>query len=66
MRVFGQIISMSIVTLIFSLLFGSRSIEEVPNPVFLQAMRWGFIIFTLIGLPGIYFSFNRGNLKRKE
>lgn len=66
MRVFGQIISMSIVTLIFSLLFGSRSIEEVPNPVFLQAMRWGFIIFSLIGLPGIYFSFNRGNLKRKE
>lgn len=66
MRVFGQIISMSIVTLIFSLLFGSRSIEEVPNPVFLQAMRWVFIIFTLIGLPGIYFSFNRGNLKRKE
>ncbi|SDZ95913.1 drug resistance transporter, EmrB/QacA subfamily [Porphyromonadaceae bacterium KH3R12] len=66
MRVFGQIISMSIVTLIFSLLFGSRSIEEVPNPVFLQAMRWGFIIFTLIGVPGIYFSFNRGNLKRKE
>jgi len=66
MRVFGQIISMSIVTLIFSLLFGSRSIEEVPNPVFLQAMRWGFIIFSLIGVPGVYFSFNRGNLKRKE
>lgn len=66
MRVFGQIISMSIVTLIFSLLFDSRSIEEIPNQVFLQAMRWGFIIFTLIGLPGIYFSFNRGNLKRKE
>ncbi len=66
MRVFGQIISKSSVSLIFSLLFGSRSIEEVPNPVFLQAMRWGFIIFTLIGLPGIYFSFNRGNLKRKE
>ncbi|SFS83689.1 drug resistance transporter, EmrB/QacA subfamily [Porphyromonadaceae bacterium NLAE-zl-C104] len=65
MRVFGQIISMSIVTLIFSLLFGNQSIEEVPNPVFLQAMRWGFIIFTLIGVPGIYFSFNRGNLKRK-
>ncbi|MEA4917468.1 MFS transporter [Proteiniphilum sp.] len=65
MRVFGQIISMSIVTLIFSLLFGNRSIEEIPNPVFLQAMRWGFIIFALIGLPGIYFSFNRGNLKRK-
>lgn len=66
MRVFGQIISMSIVTLIFSLLFGSMSIEEVPNSIFLQAMRWGFLIFALIGLPGIYFSYNRGNLTRKE
>ena len=66
MRVFGQIISMSIVTLIFSLLFGSRSIEEGPNPVFRQAVRWGFIMFALIGVPGVYFSFNRGNLKRKE
>lgn len=66
MRVFGQIISMSIIILIFSLLFGSQSIEEVPNSVFLQAMRWGFIIFTLIGVPGIYFSFNRGNLKRQD
>lgn len=66
MRVFGQIISMSIVTLIFSLLFGSRSIEEIPNPVFLQAMRWGFLIFALIGITGIYFSFNRGNVKRKD
>lgn len=64
MRVFGQIISMSIVTLLISLLFGSQSIEEVSHPVFLKAMRWGFIVFTLIGVPGIYFSFNRGNLKR--
>jgi EmrB/QacA subfamily drug resistance transporter len=65
MRIFGQIISMSIVSLLFSLLFGSRSIEEVPNAVFLQAMRWGFILFTLIGLPGIYFSFHRGNMTRR-
>jgi EmrB/QacA subfamily drug resistance transporter len=63
MRVFGQIISMSIVTLLFSLLFGDRSIEEVPDPLFLRAMRWSFIIFTLTGLPGIILSFSRGNLK---
>lgn len=66
MRVFGQIISMSFVTLIFSSLFGDQSIEKVPNHVFLQAMRWGFILFTLIGLPGIYFSSNRGNVKRTK
>lgn len=64
MRVFGQIISMSVVTLLFSLNFGNQSVEDVSDTVFLQAMQWGFIIFTIIGLPGIYFSFNRGNIKR--
>ncbi|MDD3908913.1 MAG: MFS transporter [Proteiniphilum sp.] len=63
MRVFGQIISMSIVTLIFSLMFGDLSVEAVPDTVFMSAMRWGFIIFALIGIPGVYFSYNRGNLK---
>lgn len=63
MRVFGQIISMSIVTLLFSVFFGDRSIEAVPHEVFLRAMRLGFIIFSLIGIPGIYFSYFRGNVK---
>ncbi len=34
MRVFGQIISMSIVTLIFSLMFGDLSVEAVPPTQF--------------------------------
>lgn len=66
MRVFGQIISMSIVTFLFSLFFGNRSIEAVPHEVFLKAMRLGFMIFSLIGIPGIYFSYFRGNIEEKE
>lgn len=66
MRVFGQIISMSIVTLLFSVFFGNQSVEAVPHEVFLRAMRLGFLIFSLIGIPGIYFSFFRGNLSKKK
>lgn len=62
MRVFGQIISMSIVTLLFSLHFDNLSVEAVAVPQFLRAMRQGFIIFTLIGIPGIYLSYNRGDV----
>lgn len=66
MRVFGQIISMSIITFLFSINFGSSSVEAAPDPVFMHVMQWGFLIFALIGLPGIYFSFNRGNVKQKK
>ena len=29
-----------------------------------QVMQWGFLIFAMIGVPGIYFSYNRGNVKK--
>jgi MFS family permease len=64
MRVFGQIISMSIITLLISFNLGDQSIDAVSDQLFLKAMRWGFIIFTVIGVPGIYFSHFRGNVKK--
>ncbi len=66
MRVFGQIISMSIVTLLFTLHFGDLSVEAVPDPQFLRAMRLGYIIFFLIGLPGVYLSYKRGNVRQNS
>lgn len=65
MRVIGQIISMTIVTLLFAGLFNGQAMEDVPNELFLTAMRWGFIIFTLISFVGIYFSLVRGNVTRE-
>ena len=65
MRVFGQIISMSIITLLISINFGSQSVEAVPDALFLKALKWGFMIFAIIGVPGIFFSFFRGDVKKK-
>lgn len=64
MRVLGQITGMTIITLLFAGLFNEKSIENVSNSLFLTAMKWGFIIFALISYTGIYFSINRGNMKR--
>jgi len=64
MRVFGQIISMSVVSLLFSLYFGNLTVDAVEENAFLAAMRLGFLIFALIGIPGIYLSYNRGNMKK--
>ncbi|MFO7656019.1 MAG: MFS transporter [Bacteroidales bacterium] len=64
MRVLGQITSMTIVTLYFAGLFGNQAVESVPDTLFLKAIRWGFLTFSLISVVGIYFSYNRGEIKR--
>lgn len=37
---------------------------EVPAPLFMKAMKWGFAVFALISATGIYFSWNRGKVSR--
>lgn len=64
MRVVGQITSMTIATIFFSVLFQKQAVEEVSNVLFLKAQHLGFITFAVISLAGIYFSFNRGKMKR--
>ncbi len=64
MRVVGQMVSMTIATLIFSWLFGTQRVEAVPTTLFLKAMKWAFLSFSLVGGAGIYFSFYRGSLNR--
>lgn len=66
MRVIGQIISMTIVTLLFAGLFGGEGIEHVSDKLFLNAMKWGFLIFACVSLIGIYFSLIRGNVERSH
>jgi hypothetical protein len=66
MRVVGQIISMTITTLYFAGIFGHHAIKTVPDQLFLKAMHFGFVTFSIIGLSGIYFSFSRGKMEREQ
>ena len=65
MRVLGQIISMTIATIFFAVLFQGESVQAISNEVFMKAQFWGFLTFTAIGATGIYFSFNRGKVLRE-
>jgi len=65
MRVIGQITSMTIATLFFAIMIGKQAIEVVPDPLFLHAMKWGFMSFSLLSIAGIYFSFYRGKIERE-
>ncbi len=59
MRVIGQIISMTIVALFFAALFGKSTMEAVPAPQFLKAMKSGFTVFAMI-------SASRGKVTRSH
>jgi len=65
MRLLGQIFSMTLVTLLFAVLFSGSSIQTISNTLFLKAMKIGFLCFAAIGVVGIYFSFARGNLRKE-
>lgn len=64
MRVVGQIISMTIATFFFALLFGNQQIESVTPELFLKSLKYGFITFSFISVAGVYFSFSRGSIER--
>lgn len=64
MRVVGQITSMTVTTLFFAGFMGKHAIETVPDILFLKAMKYAFFSFSLLSATGIYFSYNRGKIKR--
>jgi EmrB/QacA subfamily drug resistance transporter len=64
MRVVGQITSMTIATLFFAAFIGSQAIEDVPDHLFLKAMKWAFLVLSILSMAGIYFSYHRGKINR--
>lgn len=65
MRVLGQMISMMLATLIFSLYFPGSYIKDADNTLFISSIRLLFAISGLICLVGVYFSGSRGNLRNQ-
>ncbi len=59
MRVVGQVMSMGIVIVIFSLYIGRVKITPIHYPAFLVCMKIAFIILTLLCFVGIFASLAR-------
>lgn len=64
MRLIGQMLSMAIATMAFSILIGKAVISPDIFGAFLRAVRWVFAIFSGLCLGGIYFSYTRGALRK--
>ena len=66
MRLLGQALSMGIVTLVFALFIGRAQITPEYYPQFIKSIKVVFIISSVLGIGGIYFSLYRGRLRPKE
>ncbi|PID43264.1 MAG: MFS transporter [Proteobacteria bacterium] len=62
MRIFGQLFSMGIATLVLSLFIGKQPITPAVYPELLKSIRLTFFIFSMLCLAGILASLARGNL----
>ncbi|MFU2208130.1 MFS transporter [Solidesulfovibrio sp. C21] len=60
MRTFGMAVSMTSVTLIFSLLMGDAIVTVDTLPAFLASMRVGLVAFAVFSCLGVILSFWRG------
>ncbi|MBG0780945.1 MAG: MFS transporter [Bacteroidales bacterium] len=63
-RVIGQIVSMTVVAVLFSLTIGNQVLKNIDDQKFIEIVRNGFIIFSIMNLFGIYFSYQRGKIER--
>lgn len=63
MRMVGQMFSMGIALLLFSIFLGKNEILPENYPSFLSAMHVAFIIFTILCFSGIFASLARGKLR---
>ena len=63
MRATGNMFSMGIVMLIFSLYIGRTQITPSHYPLFIKSVKSAFIIFTSLCLAGIFASLSRGRMR---
>lgn len=64
MRLTGQMFSMGIIMLLFSLYLGKGRITPAYHDLFMQCARTGFVVFASLCFSGIFASLSRGNMHR--
>lgn len=66
MRLIGQMLSMGIVIVIFSVFIGSEKISPANQEAFLTSARTAFILFSILCFIGIFASLSRGKIHNNK
>lgn len=64
MRIIGQMVSMTIVMLIFSGKFNGAQIAQVANGLFVGTGQFAYLVFSAMCFAGVFFSYTRGDLRK--
>jgi MFS family permease len=63
MRAIGQLMSMAIAMMVFSVVMGPVQVVPEVYPQFLTSVRLVFLILGVLGIIGIYASYARGKIR---
>jgi MFS family permease len=63
MRLLGQMLSMAVVLLLFSLIMGDAQLTPELSPLFLKSTRVAFGVFAVLCAAGVVASLKRGNVR---
>ncbi len=66
MRLLGQMVSMTITTVLFAIIIGPAQITPATHHLFMQCVRIAFTISCLLCFLGIFFSLARGQLRQES
>jgi EmrB/QacA subfamily drug resistance transporter len=66
MRLLGQMLSMGIAMMLFSIIIGQVEITPANYPQFTQSLHWAFIFFTVMCIAGIFASLARGKREGQQ
>lgn len=66
MRLVGQVMSLGLAMLIFSIYMGHVELIPGPNPALMSSIQTAFVIFAALCVLGLIASLMRGDLREKE
>jgi hypothetical protein len=66
MRAIGQMVSLAIAMVVFSVVIGTVQISPAVYPELQQSVNLSFSVFFVLGLIGIWASYTRGNTHIKK
>ena len=64
MRLIGQMLSVGVTMLIFSVIMGHTEISGSQAPQLMSSIQVAFVIFAVMCAIGVVFSLARGNLRK--
>lgn len=66
MRITGQMFSLGIAMLFFSIIIGKQVITPANYQILIKSIKFCFLFFSILGIVGMFLSYVRGNIRNNQ